>query len=779
MGRRLLRAWAATAAAAVLLVPTALAPSYAQVAVALPLTGSVSAPAAPAAPAPASGTTAVGTTTAPYVEGRVTLSVDSLAPEVLTSEESVTITGSVTNGTDQPVREASLVVQVQSRTEVTVEELELWLAQTRHTQVSQVHVESTEDIAPGETHHFTMTVPAADLPLDDTDQWGPRGVEVILTEGYDTVAVDRTLLLWDPGMTAQASRVTAVVPVAASAAEMTALLSAPTLASPAEVSAEEAQEVTALRQRVTTLLGLAREGVVLAVDPYLLQALGLPLDEEEQEALASATASPSPTASPTTSAAPRSPGPTASATASSDPTASPTARPTARPTDPDPATTVLRARAELAQALMDAYEAGDIVILAWRDADLASLAHLGERDLAASALARAQEEAALVDGALGTDLSSSTTTVLAIGPLDGTTLSLLPDTVTTVIASPGDLPVAEDLFYTPSGTTTISGRAVLVPDEDLSDAASGTSDGAELNGLDARQLLRADTAVRVRQAPSVGRDVIVTVSRAEASTQTAAVLDERIDALLEARWTVPQNLGSLVGSAREDETNGEQAPRHPLPEVVQAEGELSAEDLTAARRAEADLETLATILSDPQAITDEATEVVSASVSNAWRTDAAGRSAYTAAVAGLRQTVTAGLSAAPSSTINVIAQSAAMPVRVVSSLDQDVTVRVHLKPSSTRLQVSEDVEVTVPAQGEATASVPITAVGSGEVTVMIDLLAPDGTRVGTPVAILTRVHADWESMGTRVVAGLLVLVLVVGIVRTVRRGRRTRTKGEA
>ena len=88
--------------------------------------------------------------------------------------------------------------------------------------------------------------------------------------------------------------------------------------------------------------------------------------------------------------------------------------------------------------------------------------------------------------------------------------------------------------------------------------------------------------------------------------------------------------------------------------------------------------------------------------------------------------------------------------------------RVHLVPSSTRLQVAQDVEVTVPAQGEATVGVPITAVGSGEVTVSIDLLAADGTRVGTPVSILTRVHADWESMGTRVVAVLLALVLIVG-----------------
>ncbi|MGK2349030.1 DUF6049 family protein [Actinomyces sp. W5033] len=761
MGWRLLRAWAAQAAAAVLLVPTAVASPCGQAALALPLAGAASTTTAlsrPSASLPDS---------APYVEGQVTLSVDSLLPEVLTSEESVTITGTVTNGTSTPVHEAGLVVQVQTRTEVTVEDLELWLTQDHRTRVSQVRVEDTGDIAPGETRSFSITVPASDLPLDDTDQWGPRGVEVILTEGYETVAADRTLLLWDPGASVQASRVTAVVPVAASGAEMTALLSSTTLESSPEASAEDARTVTALRQRVTALLGLAREGVVLAIDPSLLQALGLGQDDAQVE---EADATPAPDSSTATQGPVPTTSPTADPTA---PTPAPTGTPTSQPTGaPDSSTVLRQARTELTQALTAALEAGDVVVLAWQDADLASLAHLGETDLAQSALARASHEAAALDESLGSGLAAGTTTALAAGPLDAATLSLLPETVTTVIASPGDLPVSEELFYTPSGTTTVNGRTVLVPDQDLSEASSGTAAGVALSRLDARQLLRADTAVRVRQAPSMGRDVVVAVSRAEAATQPAEVLDERLEAVLGSGWTVPQDLGSLISSAHEDESQGEQVARDPLPEVAPGEGELTAADLAAARQATTVLESLESVLSDPQAVTGGATQVVSACTSSAWRTDTAGRSAYTAAVVGLRDAVAARLGAAPSSTINVIAQSAAMPVRVMSSLDQDVTVRVHLKPSSTRLQVSQDVEVTVPAHGEATASVPITAVGSGEVTVTIDLLAADGTSVGTPTTILTRVHADWENVGTRVVAGLLVLVLVVGIIRTVRRGRR-------
>jgi len=114
----------------------------------------------------------------------------------------------------------------------------------------------------------------------------------------------------------------------------------------------------------------------------------------------------------------------------------------------------------------------------------------------------------------------------------------------------------------------------------------------------------------------------------------------------------------------------------------------------------------------------------------------------------------------------------------VSTLDQDVTVEVHLESSSTRLQTDEDVTVTVPAGGQVTASVPVTAVGSGDVDLTIQLRAQDGTNVGTPSTVHLRVRADWENVGTRVLGGILVILLVAGIIRTVRRGRRTATPRE-
>lgn len=355
--------------------------------------------------------------------------------------------------------------------------------------------------------------------------------------------------------------------------------------------------------------------------------------------------------------------------------------------------------------------------------------------------------------------------------------------MSTVIARPGDLPVAEDLTYAPAGITAVGDRVVLVPEASVSEAAAGTlsagSDSTALSALDARGLLRGQLAVLTRQTPYRGRDIVVALDRADAAAADPAELGTRLDAMLVSSWTQGRDLGAVVADAREQQSEDEQVQRDDPPEQVLDEGEPSGADLNAAVQAAAHLKSIGSVLADPQALLSPATDVVATSMSTLWRTDPRGRTAHIARARAAGDVVVQSLTAAPSSTINVISATADLPLRIVSSLDQAATVRVHLAPSSTRLQIDHDVTVTVPAQGQTTVMVPIKAVGSGDVDLSIELLAADGTIVGTPVTMRTRVRASWETVGTRVAAGLLVALLAGGITRTVRRGRRQDRKEAA
>ncbi|GMA33074.1 hypothetical protein GCM10025875_30660 [Litorihabitans aurantiacus] len=68
--------------------------------------------------------------------------------------------------------------------------------------------------------------------------------------------------------------------------------------------------------------------------------------------------------------------------------------------------------------------------------------------------------------------------------------------------------------------------------------------------------------------------------------------------------------------------------------------------------------------------------------------------------------------------------------------------------------------------------VPMVAVANGRTRVDVSVTSPDGVVIGVGETFDLRVRAEWETVGTGIVAAALGLLLVVGLVRTVRRGRR-------
>ena len=201
--------------------------------------------------------------------------------------------------------------------------------------------------------------------------------------------------------------------------------------------------------------------------------------------------------------------------------------------------------------------------------------------------------------------------------------------------------------------------------------------------------------------------------------------------------------------------------------------ELPTATLAAAAGTASTLQSVSSVLSNPAALLGDYTDLETVVSSASWRADSTTRDAQIPTAEAAGAGVTSSLAAVPSSTINLISSEAQLPVRITSSLDQKVTVQVYLVSDNKRLQVPRTTTVTVPAHQQAKVTVPIQAVGSGDVGLTVQVLAADGTTVGTPTTVHMRVRADWESRGTGIIVGILVSIVVIGTVRTVRRGRRT------
>ena len=787
-----------------------------------PAPGALSAEIAPVAPAGPSATTVSsalpasasrsGRTTGASIQNteaaakQVTLSIDTMTPEVLHSDQDLTLTGTITNGTGQAVSGVDLVTRVQRSTDVTSESLTKWLTGTDESGLSDpVTIPLGRDLQPGETTQFSITVPADELPLTSADRWGPRGIAVTLEFQGTSVAQDRSILVWESGASVTPVRLTTFIPVTASVEEM-AVLAGPH-------TSQRAKTLTSVHSRVLGLLGMAGDSVVMAVDPALVEALGVTSADLEKAARNGHSQPSTPDGTPQTpqgddssgssSASPSaSANPSAPAAESSSPTPSSpsTASPSASATAPSSGGKTSNDVAQLSAALMRAIGTGNLVALPWGDSDTAALAHLQRADLIETATQRTQESAIVKAGA------PASMSWLASSVMDSATVNTLPQSTSTIITSPDSLPVTDELTYTPSGLGALGDRAVLIPEQSLSEALAGepssktsndTSDEASQDGasdqarqasssgqttqaaeLDTRQLLRGNSAILTRQAPGLERDIVVAMPRQAASTADPSALKARVAALRSTSWTQSQSLSGLEERARaeveavEAGTSGIERSE-PSDDNVTDDNELTTATLAAAGGTASRLQSVASVLSDPAALLGEYTNLEAVVSSATWRAKPATCRAQVPAAEAAGTGVTSSLAAVPSSTINLISSEAQLPVRITSSLAQDVTVQVYLTSDNKRLQVPRTTTVTVPAHQQAKVTVPIQAVGSGDVGLTVQVLAADGTTVGTPTTVNMRVRADWESRGTGVIVGVLVSIVVIGTVRTVRRGRRT------
>ena len=784
--------------------------------------GTLSAEIAPVAPAGPSATTASsalpasasrsGRTTGASIQNteaaakQVTLSIDTMTPEVLHSDQDLTLTGTIANGTGQAVSGVDLVTRVQRSTDVTSESLTKWLTGTDESGLSDpVTIPLGRDLQPGETTQFSITVPADELPLTSADRWGPRGIAVTLESQGTSVAQDRSILVWESGASVTPVRLTTFIPVTASVEEM-AVLAGPH-------TSQRAKTLTSVHSRVLGLLGMARDSIVMAVDPALVEALGVTSADLEKaarnghsqpstpdgtpQAPQGDDSSGSSSASPSASADPSAP---AAESSSPTPSSPSTASPSASATAPSSGGKTSNDVAQLSAALMRAIGTGSLVALPWGDSDTAALAHLQRADLIETATQRTQESAIVKAGA------PASMSWLASSVMDSATVNTLPQSTSTIITSPDSLPVTDELTYTPSGLGALGDRAVLIPEQSLSEALAGepssktsndTSDEASQDGasdqtrqasssgqttqaaeLDTRQLLRGNSAILTRQAPGLERDIVVAMPRQAASTVDPSALKARVAALRSTSWTQSQSLSGLEERARaeveavEAGTSGIERSE-PSDDNVTDDNELTTATLAAAGGTASRLQSVASVLSDPAALLGEYTNLEAVVSSATWRAKPATCRAQVPAAEAAGTGVTSSLAAVPSSTINLISSEAQLPVRITSSLTQDVTVQVYLTSDNKRLQVPRTTTVTVPAHQQAKVTVPIQAVGSGDVGLTVQVLAADGTTVGTPTTVNMRVRADWESRGTGVIVGVLVSIVVIGTVRTVRRGRRT------
>ena len=691
------------------------------------------------------------------------ISINSLSPRIITSENEVIVSGTVRNDSPTTLANISLEVFVANETPISVAALTTALTEDEP-DATHAATTSLTDVARGATVSFEIRIPTSSLPLTDATEWGPRVVTVAAHSG-EYSGKDRSILVWDSGAQVSASRVSAVVPWTSS----------------------NATQDQAERSAVLNLA--ASSGVTLAVDPLLIPRGPQP------------TASPSPTPDSDTSdvesgqsdqsgaESGQSGAPTASPSASASPT--PTPAPTA--TDPAQRSRDLQSEA-FVSALMGA--ATEIIALPEGDADLGALALSGNAgfwDRASDSIAgfpSSLREAGWVAPTPSTASPSPSPSASASGQSGTTTTS--PDAGPTIlrnVAWPADttfgtsflsnyasadqitiapasaLTPAEEVTFTSYARVNINpstgetatdgtGARTIAQQADLASILSWNASGGD--ELDAEQALTAITAIIVRERPSSSRTVFAAAAR---GTTVNESLTKRVNALFSPRWVTALSFTDMAASEPTDVDR----------QTVDA-GTLDADTSTAITAMASSLtmlEPLANATDDPNAVYDSVTPrilpALSAQLTPSEQLDSA--TAMTSQITGMLSAVTVE----PSSAVNLINKSANFPVLVRNNLPWPVRVNVTLVPDDPRLRATPALSQTLAAQGATTVEVPVGAIGSGDIEVTYKVTTPDGTVLDDSRTVTVRMRAGWEDAITAVIASLFGLLFLAGIRRSLRK----------
>lgn len=122
------------------------------------------------------------------------------------------------------------------------------------------------------------------------------------------------------------------------------------------------------------------------------------------------------------------------------------------------------------------------------------------------------------------------------------------------------------------------------------------------------------------------------------------------------------------------------------------------------------------------------------------------------------------------SAINLVSRESSFPVAVTNTLPGEVRVIVNLRSNSAKVIVDESkVQLVIPAGTTINAQFPIRAIGSGEVVMVSWLTALSGDELGKPVPIRLNVNPDIETAAIVLFLSFVAVLIVVGVVRTVRR----------
>ncbi|HUY44830.1 MAG TPA: DUF6049 family protein [Streptosporangiaceae bacterium] len=716
--------------------------------------GSAADAAAQAAPAHAAGTQAAGTQAAvtqaagirdTRTQGartqQVTIAIASISPQIARPGQQVTVTGTVSNGTQGAV--SGLTVQLRSSSSTLNSRGDLAnyaagnLASAVDAPVAGTQVPLTGTLLPGATQHWTVSVRTATLGLTGFGVY-PLAAEV--DSGGVALNTEHTFLPFWPGS-----------PAAAGLARRVKIAWIWPLIGPPEQAACPALLTNNLATDLASSGRLGRlvaagstpaassADLTWAIDPSLLSSAAL-MEHPYQV------------------------GGTAGCSGAVRQRASPAAR------------------AWLTQ-LRSVTAAQDFFVTPYADVDTSALTHAGMGTDLQRAYLKGDRVAHTWLGGVQRPARQPGGGVAwpAGGVADyGVLGSLAADGIGTVVLKSTLMPPAAPAQYTPSAVTSTpdgvnAGLHVALSDNTLTQILSGapTAMASRSAGASAaagsfatKQRFLAETAMIADEAPALPRSVVIAPPREwnPAPGLATALLSETDN----APWLQPTSLAKLVTA----HSPAGQVPRQQPPPQKVARGELRASLLRKVRALEGSIQLWASVLGKPDS--SYLAGAVAAIESSAWRGNPAQVKSLLARVSGYlaaQQQQVGIINAGGLDTLT--GKSGPVPVSINNKLGQQITVRLQVQaPANRMIVVPIKSSITIGPHQQRTVAVHVRSLVAGSTVLKLSLVAPNGAVLPRRPAQLTVDATHFGTAALVIIAIALGVFVVTSAARAIRRGSR-------
>ncbi|WP_209324436.1 DUF6049 family protein [Brevibacterium renqingii] len=706
---------------------------------------------------------AAASTTDGAADDDVTITLDEVTPWV-DEEGTLTVRGHVSNTTKKPIENPSLRLEMSTRTLDSESRLSSWKkSQARHRTIADLEDDGPEArkkaekdggedesspgtsvdasfddrIDPGASAEFTVTVPADDLGLKKSSpvsSWGPRGLAVQLGDESGLRASEIGFTTWYPDPKFDQTKVSLLAPVTLPGHTEGGLIDPDRL----DKAIAEGGSLATIGKL------LEKKEVGLAIDPRVIAsfeaAVAEPPDADGE--------APEETEEPSDK--------------DGGQTRTPQV-PAAENDEGDVSAAELEAEADQRKRLgswyrdfVSAAQKHTIIALPFGDPDLSALR--GSRIEHLSTYA--QKQRGLVKDVFPearTDIAwpvagSATKNGLRALEKTGNSAAIISDEQQPSITGIHD-DAHSQTTITDDGESTID---TLVTDSKLTDlsaeAIASDHPASELSEL------IAESAAIQSEAPYRTRRLLVPLPRAAASEGW----EQTVEALNSAPWIDPTGLDELLDSP--SESRGLLQSQSDAPHIRKK----AVRSLAETRAGQAEFNS---VFTDREGADIRLDRELLSCTSAAWTL---GRNANICADAAREQSRKLMDSLhlrKGSSVLLVTGEKTTIPVTIVNDSPAEATLRIRMKPATPQLRAQTTETVKVPAAETMRVDVPVEGLANADVPTTIEMVTADDVVLPKHESLMVRVRADWENIGTAVIGLALAAVFVIGLVKTIARGR--------